>query len=60
MDDLKSQLMNTTKDFKDVPTLRTNVSSPPKRRMKDDKATVQKCSLILFFTKYVREEVPDY
>jgi hypothetical protein len=34
------------------------VSSPPKRRMKDDKATVQKCSLILFFTKYVREEVP--
>jgi hypothetical protein len=32
--------MNTTKDFKDVPTLMTNVNSPPKRRMKDDKATV--------------------
>jgi hypothetical protein len=50
--------MNTTKDFKDVPTLMTNVNSPPKRRMKDDTAPVQKCSLILFFTKYVREEVP--
>jgi hypothetical protein len=25
--------------------------------MKDDKATVEKCSLILFFTKYVREKV---
>jgi hypothetical protein len=48
--------MSTTKDFKDVPTLRTNVSSPPKRKMKDDKTTVEKCSWILFFTKYVREK----
>jgi hypothetical protein len=46
------------KDFKDVPTLKTKVSSPPKRRMKDDKTIVEKCSLILLFTKYVREEVP--
>ncbi len=59
MDDLKSRLMNTTKDFKDVPTLKTKMSSSPKRRMKDDKATAEKCSLILFFTKYVREEVPE-
>jgi hypothetical protein len=58
MDDLKSRFMSTTKDFKDVPTLKTKMSSPPKRRMKDDKATAEKCSLILFFTKYVREEVP--
>jgi len=57
MDDLKSRLMSTTKDFKDVPTLRTNVSSPPKRIMQDDKTTVKKCSWILFFTKYVREKV---
>jgi hypothetical protein len=57
MDDLKSLFMSTTKDFKDVPTLKTNVSSPPKRKMKDDKATMEKCSLILFFTKYVREKV---
>jgi len=57
MDDLKSRLMSTTKVFKDVPTLRTNVSSLPKRRMKDDKTTVEKCSWISFFTKYVREKV---
>jgi hypothetical protein len=60
MDDLKSQLMSTTKDFKDVPTMRTKVTFPPKRRMKDDKTTVEKCSLILFLTKYVREEVLKY
>jgi hypothetical protein len=58
MDGLKSLFMSTTKDFKDVPTLKTNVNSPPKRRMKDGKAIVEKCSLILFFTKYVREKVP--
>jgi hypothetical protein len=34
--------MNTTKDFKDVPTLKTKMSSPPKRRMKDDKTTMEK------------------
>jgi hypothetical protein len=51
--------MSTTKDFKVVPTLRTNVSSLPKRRMKDDKTTMEKCSWILFFTKYVREKVPE-
>ncbi len=49
--------MSTTKDFKDVPTMRKKVSSPPKRRIKDDKTTMENCSLILFFTKYVREEV---
>jgi hypothetical protein len=58
MDDLKGRFMSTTKDFKDVPTMRTKVSCPPKRRMKDDKTTMEKCSLILFFIKYVREEVP--
>ncbi len=42
--------MSTTKDFKDVLTMRTKVSSPPIRKMKDDKATMEKCSLILFFT----------
>jgi syntaxin 5 len=50
VDDLKSRLMSTTKDFKDVLTMRTEVSSPPKRRMKDDKAAVQKFSLLLLFT----------
>jgi hypothetical protein len=59
MDDLKSQFMSTTKDFKDVPTLKTNVSSLPKRRIKDDKTIVEKCSWISFFTKYVREKVPE-
>jgi hypothetical protein len=52
--------MSTTKDFKNVPTLRTNVSSLPKRRMKDDKTIVEKCSWISFFTNMLGKRFQNY